>query len=106
MPTYADNDLAAIIADAQATGMAVTIVIGTTQLSGFVDFEGRDVLLSGGVSGASATDITVAVQTSALPSGGLKNRTPLTVDGAPMRLRDSQLRGDGGLTYLTCEQVP
>lgn len=98
-----ETDLKAVMADLAAIGAAgVPIVIGATTLLGVVEYVGRDVLATMNVGGISGRVITVTVQTSQLPAG-LKNRTALTVDGQPMRLRDSQLEGDGSITRLLCE---
>ena len=100
---FGDADLSAMMADALEIGAAVAVVIGTNDpIPGFVDEEGRNVLLSGGIGGASATDIVVTVQTSALPAS-LPNRTALTVDSRNMRLRDSQPHDDGAMPRLICE---
>jgi hypothetical protein len=100
---FGDADLNAVMADALAIGAAVPVVIGSNDpIPGFLDEEGRNVLLSGGIGGASGTEIVISVQTNALPAS-LPNRTALTVDGRAMRLRDSQPHDDGALTRLICE---
>jgi hypothetical protein len=97
---YGDEDIPDLLAD-----LGVPVVIeGCKPMNGLRDGAGRDVLASGNVAGISATDIVVTVQTSALPKG-LKNRTPLTVEGECMRLRDSLPEGDGAMTHLICERV-
>jgi hypothetical protein len=83
-------------------GVAVRIAGMSQDIPGIPDYVGKDVLLSGGVSGISGTDIVISVQTSILPKP-LRNRTTLTVDGASMRLRDSLQTGDGAVTHLICE---
>jgi hypothetical protein len=86
-------------------GVAVVLAgASSNPIPGIVDYVGKDVLVSQGMSGVSATDIVVTVQTSALPPT-LPNRTALTVDGKAMRIRDSQPQGDGALTHLICELV-
>lgn len=103
-PYFRDADVTALFQDAVARGLAVAVVIGATQLSGIVDWVGRDVLASLNVAGVSATTITVTVQTSALPSP-LPNKTALTVAGQAMVLRDRLQEGDGALTHLFCERT-
>jgi hypothetical protein len=98
---YGDADIPFLLGE--DFGVAVSIA-GGDAIPGIVDYVGKDVLVSQGVNGVSATDIVVTVQTSALPSG-LKNKTLLVVDGKNMRLRDSQQQGDGALTHLICELV-
>lgn len=85
-------------------GVAVVLAGAPNLKAGIVDYVGKDVLVSQGVSGISATDIVISVQTSALPVP-LPNRTPITVDGQAMRIRDSQPYGDGAMTHLLCELV-
>lgn len=98
MGFFGDSDIPALLAD-----FGVPVVMGATQVLGIVDYVGKDVLVSQGVSGVSGTDIVVAVQTSAWPK--VPNRTALTVDGVAMRLRDQQQVGDGALTHLICERT-
>lgn len=99
---YGDADIPAMLAD---FGVAVVIAGSPpTTMLGIVDYVGKDVLLSQGVSGVSGTEITVTVQTSKLPLG-LKNKHLLTVDGKSMRIRDQNQEGDGALTKLLCEVV-
>jgi len=108
MPTYfGDNDITTIFQDAKSRGLGVNVSIaGGAPIVGMVDYVGRDVLQSLNIAGISGVTITVTVQTSALPSPPLRNRTTLTVDGQNMILRDSQLDGDGALTHLLCERAP
>lgn len=97
---YGDADIPFLL----GTDFGVAVVIGGAMIPGIVDNVGKDSLLSQGVSGVSGTEISVTVQTSALPK--VPNRTALTVDGKSMRLRDQQQLGDGALTHLLCEVVP
>jgi hypothetical protein len=86
-------------------GVAVVLAgAAENPIPGIVDYVGKDVLVSQGISGVSGTDIIVTVQTSKLPAS-LPNRTAVTVDGKAMRIRDSQQQGDGALTHLICELV-
>lgn len=102
---YGDADIPFLL----GTDFGVAVVIASNpELPGIVDYVGKDVLQSQGVSGISATDIVVSVQTSALPGYPvpLRNKTTLlTVDGVACRLRDSVQQGDGALTHLVCEVV-
>lgn len=98
MGFFGDSDIPTLLAD-----FGVPVVIGGKTQLGIVDYVGKDVLLSQGVSGVSGTDIVVSVQTSALPK--VPNRAPLTVDGVAMRLRDQQQTGDGAITHLICERT-
>lgn len=98
---YGDADIPFLLGE--DFGVAVSIA-GAPVIPGIVDYVGKDVLVSQGVNGVSATDIIVTVQTTAL-GGALRNKTLLTVDGANLRLRDSQQQGDGALTHLICERV-
>lgn len=98
---YGDADIPFLL----GTDFGVAVVIGgNPTIPGIKDLVGKDVIQSQGVSGVSATDIIVSVQTSALPAH-LKNKTTLTVDGVAMRLRDRLQEGDGALTHLVCELV-
>lgn len=96
---YGDADIPFLL----GTDFGVAVVINATTIPGIVDYVGKDSLVSQGISGVSGTEITVAVQTSALPK--VPNRTPLTVDGKSMRIRDQQPVGDGAITHLLCEVV-
>jgi hypothetical protein len=96
---YADADIPFLMGD-----FGVSVVIDGVTLLGIVDNVGKDSLVSQSVSGVSGTEITVTVQTSALPK--VPNRTLLVVDGKNMRLRDSNPEGDGALTKLLCEVMP
>jgi hypothetical protein len=102
---YGDADIPFLL----GTDFGVAVVIGAGDpLPGIVDYIGKDVLQSQGVSGISATDIVVSMQTSALPGYPvpLRNKsTLLTVDDVPCRVRDSVQQGDGGLTHVICERV-
>jgi hypothetical protein len=98
---YGDADIPFLLGE--DFGVAVSIN-GGDPIPGIKDFVGKDVLVSQGVNGVSATEITVSVQTTALPPN-LRNKTLLTVDGVAMRLRDSQAQGDGAITHLLCELV-
>jgi hypothetical protein len=107
MPTYfRDADIDLIMADGKAEGLAVDVSInGGSTIPGIVDYVGRDVLQSMNVAGISGVSIAVWVQTSKLTLP-LRNRTPLTVEGQNMILRDSNPEGDGALTVLACERAP
>jgi hypothetical protein len=99
---YGDADIPFLL----GADFGVAVVIGIRPaIPGIVDYVGKDVIQSSGVSGVSATDIVVTVQTSALPSPLPNRSTLLTVDGKAMRLRDSQQQGDGAMTHLICERV-
>lgn len=99
---YGDADIPLLLGE----DFGVAVVIGARPaIPGVVDYVGKDVLVSQGVGGVSATDIVVTVQTSALPTPLPNRSTLLTVDGKAMRLRDSQQQGDGALTHLICERV-
>lgn len=99
-----DSDIAAMFADLLASGGAVPVVIGANPaIPGVRDMVGRDVLESLGVTGVSATTITVTCQSTSLPS--LAAKMALTVDGQNMRLRNFQPEGDGALTHLLCERA-
>ena len=97
---YGDADIPFLL----GADFGVTVVIASVTIPGIVDNVGKDSLVSQSVSGVSGTEITVTVQTSALPK--VPNRTLLTVDGRNMRLRDSNPEGDGALTKLLCEVMP
>lgn len=102
MPTFfGDDDIAAIMADEE--GFGVPVVFGAYQGRGIVDYVGKDVLQSMGISGVSATAITVDVQTSAFP--GLTIKSVITVDGVQYSVRDRQQVGDGAETHLLCTAV-
>jgi hypothetical protein len=97
-PTYfRDADVAALLAD-----IGRPVVIAGQTIQGLVDYVGRDALATMNVAGVSGRVITVAVQTSALPSGA-KNRAAVTVDGQSFHIRDMQSMGDGAVTHLLCE---
>jgi hypothetical protein len=100
---YGDADIPLLLA--ADFGVAVRIAGMSVDIPGIPDYVGKDVLLASGISGISATDIVVSVQTSILPKP-LRNKTALTVDGASMKLRDSLQTGDGAITHLLCEVVP
>jgi hypothetical protein len=97
---YGDADIPFLL----GTDFGVAVVVSGVTIPGIVDNVGKDSLLSQGISGVSGTEISVTVQTSALPK--VPNRTALTVDGKAMRLRDQNPLGDGALTHLLCEKVP
>jgi hypothetical protein len=97
VPTFfRDSDIPTLLAD-----FGRPVVIGSTNLVGIVDYVGRDVLPSMNISGISAEVITVAVQTSALPTGAVNNAA-ITVDGASFKIRDMQSVGDGAVTHILC----
>jgi hypothetical protein len=95
---FGDDDIPFLLAE-----VGVPVVIAGATFKGIVDYVGKDALGFSSVSGVSGTEITVSVQTSALPV--VPNRTALTVDGQSMRLRDQQQVGDGAITHLICERV-
>lgn len=78
----------------------VSVVCSGITTLGIVDNVGKDSLVSQSVSGVSAKEITVTVQTSAFPT--VPNREPITVDGQPFFIRDQNPEGDGALTKILC----
>lgn len=98
MPTFfADGDIAVMLAD-----IGRPVVIAGHTIKGLIDIVSRDVLLSMGIAGISATVTSVTVQTSSLPSG-THNTEAITVDGISLKIRDMQQTGDGALTHILCE---
>lgn len=99
MPTFfGDDDLASIMED--EGGFAVAVVFGSNEGRGIADYVSKDVLQSMGMSGISATVITVDIQTSAFP--GLAVSSLITVDGVNYKVRDRSQVGDGAETHILC----
>ncbi len=98
MPAYfGDADLAPLLAD-----MGRPVQINGKTVQGIVDYVGKDALAVMGIAGISGRVITVAAQTSALPSG-TRNKSAVMVDGVAYHVRDMQQQGDGAMTHLLCE---
>jgi hypothetical protein len=93
---YGDADLPYLLGE----DFGVVVVCAGVTTVGIKDQVGKDSLLSSGISGVSGTEISITVQTSVWPV--VPNRTPLTVDGAAMFIRDQQLEGDGGTMKILC----
>ena len=92
---YADADIPFMMGD-----FGVSVVCSGVTTLGIVDIVGKDFIASQSVSGVSGKEITVTVQTSAFPD--VPNRTPITIDGRAMFIRDQNQEGDGALTKILC----
>lgn len=94
-------DLAAIASD-----IGIPCKMGSINFDAVPEYVGKDILASMGIGGVRGTVIKLNVLTTALPTGPIRNQTPITVNGAAYLVRFSDLEGDGTMTLIYCEAAP